>query len=220
MNFRSILMRLITPLVLAASLVATTVSAGSISFSSGWKNQKLSLFSSNSYSFGGSLGVASDGAVSIAWTRAGRENWDATTAKWSWAVSQSVEATNLRNKGGDDRNLSLYFVFLPDAEAERLADANIRQLLGNKSVRVIQYVWGGAHNRGDRFASPYQPGQGANVILRGAGIGSHSESVNLAKDYANAFGGTPGKLVGIAVSSDSDDTKGSVRGTISNLSVN
>lgn len=213
-------MRFLSCLALVGSFAASSVSAGSIDFSSGWKNQKLSLFSSNSYSFGRSLGVASDGAVSIAWTRAGRENWDATTAKWSWSVEKSVAATNLRNKGGDDRNLSLYFVFLPEAEAERLANANIRQLLGNKSVRVIQYVWGGSHNRGDRFASPYQPGQGANVILRGAGTGSHNESVNLAKDYANAFGGTKGKLVGIAVSADSDDTNGSVRGAISGLSVN
>ena len=212
-------MRFVTPLVVAATLAAGVVHADRVSFSSVWKNQKISLFSSNSYSFGSSLGVASDGAVSIAWTRLPRGEWDSTAASWNWAVTQSVPSTNLRRKGGDDRNLSMFFVFLPEAEAVRLESAGIRRLLGNDSVRVLQYVWGGSEGRGASFASPYQPGQGANVALRQAGTGSHSESVNFARDYSAAFGGSPGKLVGLAVSADSDDTGTSIRGTVSNMAL-
>lgn len=212
-------MRPVTPIVLAATLIAGAAHADRVSFSNGWANQKLSLFSANSYSFGSSLGVQSNGTVSIAWTRLPRGEWDSTAASWSWSVDQSVPSTNLRNKGGDDRNLSLYFVFLPESEAERLEGVGIRRLLGNNSVRVLQYVWGGSEPRGAIFPSPYQPSQGANVALRQAGTGSFNESVNLARDYSAAFGGTPGQLVGLAVSGDSDDTDTVIRGSVSGLTL-
>lgn len=211
---RSVLLSL--PVALAASFAA----AGPISLSSGWNEQRLQLFNSNTYSFGNSLGIASDGGVSLAWKRTGRGDWGARSASWSWRVDQSVPATDLRRKGGDDRNISIYFVFLPEADAAQMEGANIRQLNANPNVRILQYVWGGNHGRGSVFESPYAPGQGANVMLRQAGTGSHSENVNLAADFRTAFGTDPQALVGIAVSADSDDTNSSVRGAISNLAVN
>jgi hypothetical protein len=67
--------------------------------------------------------------------------------------------------------------------------------------------------------SPYAPGQGANVILRQAGTGRNSESVDLARDFATAFGGFPGALVGIAVSADSDDTNSMIRASVFGLAL-
>lgn len=212
-----------TPIrILAATclLSATTAQAGPVSFASGWAEQKLSLFSSNDYNFGQNLSMVSDGAVSIAWTRLPAAEWAAQSASWSWTVDASVPATDLARKGGDDRNLSVYFVYLPNDQAEALAGANIRQLLGNKDVRVLQYVWGGNYARGTVIPSPYQVGQSTNIALRPAGTGSHSESVNLAADYARAFGGTPGALVGMAVSGDSDDTNSVIRAAIGNMRLN
>ena len=210
------ILSLALPIVLAASAVA----AGPIAFGSSWSEQRLQLFNSNDYSFNGdSLGIASDGAVSLAWTRTNQSDWGARAASWNWSVDQSVPATDLRRKGGDDRNISIYFVFLPEADAANMQDANIRQLNSNPNVRILQYVWGGNHSRGAVQQSPYAPGQGANVILRQAGTGSNSESVNLASDFAVAFGGTPGALVGIAVSADSDDTGSAIRAVVSNLAV-
>jgi hypothetical protein len=86
--------------------------AASVSLSEGWKNQRLSLFSKNDYDFGQSLGIASDGAVSIAWRKLPRSFWEAERASWNWSVSQSVPATDLSVKGGDDRNISIYFCLL------------------------------------------------------------------------------------------------------------
>ncbi|WP_296419705.1 DUF3047 domain-containing protein [Pseudooctadecabacter sp.] len=207
-------------LALPLAVVASTAVAGPISFGNGWNEQRLQIFSSNDYGFNGnSMSIASDGAVSLAWTRTNRSDWGSTAASWNWGVSQSVPATDLRRKGGDDRNISVYFVFLPEADAVNMEGANIRQLNGNPNVRILQYVWGGNHSRGSIQNSPYAPGQGANVILRSAGTGSHSESVNLASDFASAFGGQPGALVGIAVSADSDDTGSSIRAQVSNLAV-
>ncbi len=208
-----------TALTLATALLATTATAGPVSFASGWQEQKLSLFSNNRYSFGNQLNMVSDGGVSIAYTRLGQDKWDATRASWAWTVEESVPATNLRQKGGDDRNLSLYFVFLPENVAAASQGAGIRSLLNNDEVRVLLYTWGGNHGRGEQFLSPYLNGLGMNVALRPAGTGSFSENVNLAADYSRAFGGEPGALVGIAVSGDSDDTDSMIKAAIGNLTL-
>ena len=205
---------------LAASLalLAGTATAGPVSFATGWAEQRLQLFSSNAYSFGQTLSMVSDGSVSIAWARVPRADWPSTAASWSWTVDQSVPATDLGRKGGDDRNLSLYFVFAPAETAAALEGAGIRALLGRDDVRVIQYAWGGNHARGTVIPSPYgPPGRGVTIPLRQAGTGSHGESVDLAADYARAFGGSPGALIGLAVSGDSDDTASMIRAAIGNL---
>ncbi len=210
-------------LALSAALVLTTTltaNAGPISFATGWQEQRLSLFSSNDYSFGQSLSMVSNGSVSIAWTRVSPADWGSRGASWSWTVEQSVPPTNLGQKGGDDRNVSLYFVFVPESVAPSLQGANIRSLLGNEDVRIMQYAWGGNHSRGQVIRSPYgPPGQGVTIALRQAGTGSHSENVDLAADYARAFGGEPGALVGLAVSGDSDDTDSMIRAAIGNLTL-
>ncbi|WP_022706282.1 DUF3047 domain-containing protein [Paracoccus zeaxanthinifaciens] len=194
--------------------------AGPISFASGWQEQRLSLFSTNDYRFGSSLSMQSEGSVSIAWTRVGQGDWGADAASWNWTVEESVPATDLSRKGGDDRNLSIYFVFVPEASAPGLANANIRSLLGNSEVRIIQYAWGGNHGRGQVLPSPYGPrGQGVTIPLRQAGTGSHSENVDLAGDYARAFGGSKGALIGLAVSGDSDDTDSRIRAAIGGLTL-
>ncbi len=114
----------------------------------------------------------------------------------------------------------MYVVFLPEAEAQNLKGVVIRKLLGSNAARVLVYVWGGNHGRGQVLASPYLGNRGKTVVLRNAGTGNHSENVNLASDYKRAFGGTKGAVVGVAISADSDDTKTKVRGAISGLALN
>ncbi len=210
-------MRLILSAALAIA-TATSAYAGPVSFSSGWKEQRISLFSSNDYSFGNQLTMRSDGAVSIAWKALPQSEWGASGASWKWAVTQSVPATDLSRKGGDDRNLSLYFVFVPTDVAPSLAGAGIRSLLGRNDVRVIQYAWGGNHAKGTVIKSPYGKG-GVTIPLRAAGTGSLSESVNLDRDFTRAFGGTKGALIGLAVSGDSDDTNSVIAATLGNLNL-
>lgn len=212
-------MRAVASAILCATFAAGAAHAGPVSFSSGWNEQRLQLFNSNDYQFGTQLGIVSDSAVSLAWTRLPRSEWGSTAASWSWRVDQSVPPTDLGRKGGDDRNISLYFVFLPEPEANRLDGANIRQLMGNDQVRILQYAWGGNHGRGQIIGSPYAPGQGVTVALRQAGTGAHSEQVDLAGDFRRAFGAAPGALVGLAVSADSDDTDTAIRAAIGGLTL-
>jgi len=205
---------------LALLASASTAMAGSIPFDGNWKEQRFSLFSKNKYGFNGDrLDVTSNGSVSMAYVPVASANWGATSASWSWSVSQGVPATDLRNKGGDDRNLAVYAVFLPQADAQALSGAGIRELLGADNARVLVYVWGGAHKRGEVLDSPYLGQRGKTVVLRGSGEGSFSENVDLARDYSRAFGGTAEALVGLAISADSDDTDTVIQGAISGLSL-
>ena len=210
----------ILTLTFALTLAAGSALAAPVSFASGWQEQRLSLFSNNRYSFGNQLNMVSDGGVSIAFTRLAADKWGSTRASWAWTVDKSVPATDLRQKGGDDRNLSLYFVFLPEAEAAAASGAGIRGLLNNPNVRVLLYTWGGNHGRGEQFLSPYLRGQGMNISLRPAGTGSFSENVDLAADHSRAFGSAPGALVGIAVSGDSDDTDSMISAAIGHMELN
>ncbi|MFT5649006.1 MAG: hypothetical protein ACJAWC_000607 [Yoonia sp.] len=204
----------------ALALVTTAAHAGPVSFSTGWAEQKLSLFSSNDYAFGNSLSMTSNGSVSIAWTRVAQGDWGSNSASWDWSVSQSVPATDLSRKGGDDRNISVYFVFVPASVAPSLAGAGIRSLLGRSDVRVVQYAWGGNNAVGSVLKSPYgKSGTGVTIPLRNAGTGSASESVNLSADFARAFGGEKGALIGLAVSGDSDDTNSVIQAAVSNLNL-
>lgn len=207
-------------LTAALIVAASAASAGPVSFAN-WQEQRLSLFGSNDYTFGQTLQMTSNGTVSIAWGRVAQGDWGATRASWTWDVSAGVPPTDLSRKGGDDRNLAVYFVFVPQDAAAGLASADIRALLGRKDVRVLQYAYGGNNPVRSVLPSPYgTPGTGVTIPLRQAGTGSHSETVDLAADYARAFGGTPGALIGMAVSGDSDDTKSRIAAAVGGLVLN
>lgn len=202
----------------AALALPAALQAETVAFDKSWQEQKFALFSSNDYSLGGrALGVASNGTVSLLWTQLSEALWPSRQASWRWAVEQTVPPTNLRNKGGDDRNLALYFVFLPEAEARAAGNANIRRLLDADSARVLIYVWGGAEGQPRIQQSPYLGARGRTIALRPAGTGQAAETIDLAADFRASFGGEPTALVGLAVSSDSDDTNTRVAARISDL---
>lgn len=209
-------MRQLTPLACTLTLALAGM-AQAVPFSD-WAEQRFAMFSSNDWTQGtGSVGVTSDGTVSMLWTQMPPSDGATRSASWSWSVTQSVVPTALNRRGGDDRNLSLYFVFMPPEIAEANRSAGIRKLLSIEEARVLMYVWGGNHPRGSVVGSPYLGERGRTVALRPAGTGSFTERVDLAADYTRAFGGEVTELVGMALSSDSDDTDGVVRAQLSDL---
>ncbi|OOY09585.1 DUF3047 domain-containing protein [Thioclava sp. F36-7] len=215
-------MRRLSIAFLVSSLCAALMpSLASASIFGGWTEQRFSLFSSNDWQQSANgVAMRSDGSVSLIWRALPRADWGTRKAAWQWSVSQSVPPTPLDRKGGDDRDLSLYFVFMPEAVARANEGASIRKLLAVKEARVLMYVWGGKHGRGALLPSPYLGARGKTVVLRPAGTGSHSESVDLARDYQRAFGGQATQLVGLALSGDSDDTDSAIRARIEGLSLN
>lgn len=205
--------------VLVAAQPSLALTGEVVPFDGSWKEQGfLRLFSNDYVQRGGQLDVVSDSTVSLLWRPLDRSQQSARAASWAWRVQEGVTPTDLTVKGGDDRNLAVYFVFVDPDRAEALAGGSARRILREGSARALIYVWGGKHSRGEILPSPFSS-QLRTKILRGSGVGAHQETVDLVSDYRAAFGGPPGALVGLAVSADSDDTKGKIVASISNLSL-
>lgn len=212
---------MLTRILLAPALIAAlagSATAGQISFAD-WKTHWFaSVFAR--VDFDGSanrMAVTADGSVSITYKILPASEWDASRAAWRWNVAKSVPPTDLTRKGGDDRNLALYFAFLPKDQAAQAGKQGLRKLLNNPDGRVLVYVHGGAHKRGSILPSPYLGARGKTVVLRPSGTGTSSESINLGADYKRVFGGQPGALVALALSADSDDTDAQMMGVIEGL---
>lgn len=200
---------------LAATAFALPAAAETLSFDGSWREQGFLRFSTNDYQQGGNaLSVVSDGTVSLLWKAVPERMRGASRADWRWSVSEGVPATDLRRKGGDDRNLAVYFAWTDPATAETANPNRAARLLRNANTRVLVYVWGDDDARGTVQQSPYLPGL-RTIVLRPAGTGSHAEQVDLAADYARVFGGAPGVLMGVGISADSDDTDAVIRASMS-----
>ena len=212
------MMRLPNLIAMILATMPYVAKAQDIAFDDRWSEQRLTIFGSNQYSLDGdSLGVISDGTVSLMWTRLPEGMWQTSEASWEWMVDRSVPPTDLTLKGGDDRNLSLYFIFLPEEAARAATHVGPLALLDNPDARVLVYVWGGAYERGQILPSPYLGARGRSVVKRAAGEGAAAERVNLGRDHRRAFGEAPQRLVALAVSADSDDTGTAVSASISRL---
>ncbi|SFJ33241.1 DUF3047 domain-containing protein [Jannaschia pohangensis] len=201
-------------LACAAAVFAAPLAAATLSFDGSWREQGFLRFSSNDYTQGGgSLQVGSDGTVSLLWRAVPEGLRGSTQASWTWSVAESVPATDLRRKGGDDRNLAIYFAWTDPQTAATANPNRATRLLRDPNTKVLVYVWGDDDARGTLQDSPYLPGL-KTIVLRQAGTGQHGERVDLAADYARAFGGAPGVLVGVGISADSDDTDTRIRAAI------
>jgi hypothetical protein len=204
---------------LSLALAASPVFAMPVPFDGAWKEQGFLRLFTNDYRLrGNQLDVFSDGTVSVIWRQLDASMGDADSASWKWAVDRGVGPTDLTRKGGDDRNLAIYFVFVDAATARELSRPSAARLLRNSSTRALVYVWGGAHPRGAILPSPYSDGL-RTMVLREPGTGSFAERVDLHADFRRAFGTAPGVLVGVAITADSDDTDGEIRAAISDLRI-
>lgn len=207
--------------VAGAAGIARAQGATPVPFDAAWRSAGFPRLAATRYVLGGTtLSITGDASSSLIYRAVPDTARAARSARWSWAVTQSVPPTDLARKGGDDRNISVYFVFMDADAAARLSpDTAPQRLLTSRSARTLIYVWGGNHAPGAVLPSPYLRGRGVTVALRPAGTGAAAVAVDLASDHARAFGDPPEVLVGLAVSADSDNTGSQLRATLSDLTL-
>lgn len=155
----------------------------------------------------GALEISAESAVGWLWRPISRQTSSAGSAQWSWLVVEGVIATDLSQRGSDDRAIALYFVFSTDTGG---IHNPLGQLTGG-SAHALVYVFGGKHARASIVASPHLQSRGRFIVLRPADSARDqwfNESVNLADDYARIFKAPRPPLIAVAISSDSDDTRG------------
>jgi hypothetical protein len=164
------------------------------------------------------LDIMTDAAAGMLWRAVDPPLHRSRRARWRWRADEGVKPTDLSRRSFDDRILCVYFIFGRDRDVGLSA----MRMLGSSSVTVLVYVFGGDKARGSVVASPHMGDRGKFVVLRAAEAAKrtwHEEAVDLPRDYARAFDRTPPLLIGVAIASDSDDTRGRNRASISQLTV-
>lgn len=153
------------------------------------------------------LEVVADRAAGMLWHALPQIPAMAGKAEWSWRAEEGVGPTDLTRKGADDRLMAIYFVFGQPSDK----DKDVMSVLNSTSVSALVYVFGGSGTKGTVLPSPHMGARGKFIILQPATAERRrwlDEQVDLEADFQRAFGRAPPSLLGIAISSDSDDTGG------------
>lgn len=210
-------------LSLAAMLPLPRAQASTTISFAGWQSWTFRNIAPTNFALSGSsMSITANQSSSVVYGVVPRAARSANQASWQWQVSEGVGPTNLAARGGDDRAIALYFVFVDADTAAGFGDStpSLQRLLGMRGGRTLIYVWGGNSARGAVLDSPYLRGRGKTVVLRPAGSGGWTnESVNLANDHQRAFGSAKQTLIAIGVSSDSDDTGAVNRAALRNIAL-
>jgi hypothetical protein len=221
-------MRLIIAAVLALSASGAraneTVPFGPDLRQSGWRTLTFRGLAPVDYRPVGAsqLDIVADKAASVIWRELPESVWTLRGAVWRWRVQSGPPATDLSRKGADDRAIAIYFVFARDEAAARAARGaqSLTSAMWWSSGSALVYVYGGGGPRGQVVASPHMGASGKLIIRQPGGAYTGAwlpETADLAADFRRAFGTEPGPLVGVAVSSDSDDTGGRTLASIDGL---
>jgi hypothetical protein len=123
---------------------------------------------------------------------------------WSWRPIEFPKDSDERRSGRNDSAVSVYAVFPTSAV----------------SVRSVKYVWSRVVPAGTHLTSSGGNTQ-VRVLRNSAQAGQWvDEQVNVREDYQRYFGGSEvPKPGGIAVLTDSDDTKSSAQGDYADFRV-
>lgn len=143
---------------------------------------------------------------------------------WRWRIDSVVRSADMTRRSGDDYAARIYLAFsLPrDALnlAERAALSLARGIFGHQLPDgAINYVWDNRHAPGTRMPNAYT--SRAQMIVQRSGDSEAgvwvSERVDVLKDMERSFGTSKGKLQLVALGSDSDNTRESVRAGFANI---
>jgi hypothetical protein len=117
--------------------------------------------------------------------------------RWSWKIEHTLKKEDAKKKSGDDFAARVYVIF-PRTFFWRL--------------RAINYVWAAKMPKNSVVASPYTTNSLIVAVESGdEKVGTWvSEERDIYEDYRKMFGEEPPELGGVAVMTDTDDTRDEV----------
>ncbi|MBZ0220689.1 MAG: DUF3047 domain-containing protein [Candidatus Methylomirabilis sp.] len=132
---------------------------------------------------------------------------------WRWKVD-NVLSGDERVRDGDDyaARLCVIFEYEPEKASsyEKLKQALAKTVLSLEPAgNTIAYVWAGGLGKGEAIESPFTESMMMVAVESGpelAGRWVHEER-NVLDDYRTLFGEEPPPIAGIAVMTDTDNTK-------------
>jgi len=134
--------------------------------------------------------------------------------EWSWWVPSPVAKGNLKKKSGDDYPARVYLTFEYDKSKlsflDRVTYSFIKTFTDYEiPLRALNYVWANKAKTGTISPNAYT--NWVQMVVVNSGNSNtrtwQMNTRNIVEDYRAAFGEDPGKITGVAIMTDSDDTK-------------
>lgn len=133
--------------------------------------------------------------------------------RWQWKVENLLQTSDVMRKDGDDYPARLYITFEYDPDkvtvGKKLKYKAGRVLFGDIPIAAINYVWERKAPVGAVIDNAYTDFVKMVVVESGpqkVGIWMDEER-NIYEDYTKAFGEEPSMINGVAIMSDTDNTK-------------
>lgn len=134
--------------------------------------------------------------------------------RWRWKVDSVVAAGDPYRKDKDDYAARVYVTFAFEADkagfGEGLRYRTARALFGGVPFAALSYIWASRTPVGTLVDSPHM-GDIVKLIVIENGDGRVGEWVaeerNVYEDYRRAFGKDPPRVSGVAIMTDTDNTK-------------
>ncbi len=139
--------------------------------------------------------------------------------EWTWKVDAAVPEGDLTKKKGDDYPARIYLTFDFDPAdlpfVERVKHTLIKTFTNYEiPLRALNYVWANKAAPGTVAPNPYTNWVQMVAVQSGnqnAGTW-RMEMRNILDDFRNAFNEEPMNITGVAIMTDTDDTKSSATG--------
>lgn len=159
------------------------------------------------------LEVRSDAAASTLTHALAIDPAQSPRLQWRWKVSRALTGSDFSRKSGDDYAARVYVLFDYPVEKLSLGD-RVKMSLGRTlygaelPTAAIAYVWGTAQKPDETGPNPYTDRVQMIVVDSGGGQAGQWREVerDLAADFRAVFGDEAPRVVGIAVSADTDNT--------------
>jgi hypothetical protein len=132
---------------------------------------------------------------------------------WRWKTDALIPGADNRDKKREDAPLRVIVAFdgdrstLPEAERQRFKRA--QKLFGRElPYAVLMYIWSEQVPLESVIPSAHTSQVKMLVVATGTGVLGSWQSMrrNIAEDYRRAYGAAPGRVLGVAVMTDTDNT--------------
>ena len=133
--------------------------------------------------------------------------------RWRWKVENLLQKGNVNRKDGDDYPARLYITFAYEPAkvsfGRKLKYQAGRVLFGDIPIGALNYIWDGKSLVGTVVDNAFTDFAKMIVVESGPQrIGTWvEEERNVYEDYRLAFGEEPPAISGVAIMSDTDNTK-------------
>ena len=133
--------------------------------------------------------------------------------RWRWKIENILAKSDVTRKDGDDYPARLYitFAYEPDKVSfgKKLKYKAGQALFGDIPIGALNYIWDSKSPLGTVVDNAFTSFAKMIVVESGAArIGSWiEEERDVYKDYLSAFGEEPPAINGIAIMTDTDNTK-------------